>query len=75
VATTGVDNTMRADMEFSRYLDFLVFQQYRRFPVIENRDNCGGNSSPQSGAKEFCKADESAEGDLLENSRSCELAY
>jgi hypothetical protein len=25
VAATGVDNTIRADVEFSRYLDFLIF--------------------------------------------------
>jgi hypothetical protein len=34
VATTGVDNTIRADARFYWYLDFRVFQQYLRIAAI-----------------------------------------
>jgi hypothetical protein len=37
VATTGLENTMRAEAGFSPSLNFRVFQQYRRIADAADR--------------------------------------
>src|SRR5271165_930855 len=49
VRTIGGDDATRAKTRFSRWLNFRVFQQYRRKPVIADRD--GGRRS--SGERSF----------------------
>jgi hypothetical protein len=45
VATTGVDNTMRAEAGFSRHRSFRLFQQYPQIAVVPRRSGEAGHRS------------------------------
>ena len=50
VATTRGDNAFRAELGFSRHLNFRLFQQYRPFTALQI-DPMNGREAPESGLR------------------------